>query len=353
MNNEDATIRSLQELKTLFDSGAITQEEYESLKKRIIFGTTETNPPQPGPGMVQPPITSSSPDVVRPLETKIIYPSSQPVTPEPPVTPPPIPEESYDDPETDIGVRPVKKTDWVLVSLAVVGALLLLSLLAYQFFNKPNSERLTSKSGPDTEEIFPTDTSGTTATEPTEPTVPAITQTDSTITAQPDTASSRQVPATQEPSAASGALPSEVFGQPASLLSDKNQIISKATEQLNAYYSDMQAAPFNATSYFAPQVERYYTLTNTTPAGIAENVNSYHFSEFLNGQTSIQEGSMEVINISDNGYELTYLENGSAFRKSKNQKQETKAAVRVKFNPDFKITFLRQEQLLENKFISE
>ena len=115
----------------------------------------------------------------------------------------------------------------------------------------------------------------------------------------------------------------------------------------------MEAAPFDASNYFALQVERYYTLSNTTRAAINENVNTYHFPEFLDGKSSIQEGSMAVVNVGNNSYELTYLENGSAFRKSKNQKQETKAAVRVRFNPDFKITYFRQEQLLENRFITE
>lgn len=349
MNNEDSTIRSLHELKTLFDSGAITPEEYESVKKRIIYGTIEANASESQPD--QPASESSSPNSVKPIETRVIYPSSQPENPESPLLPPPVTEENSDDIESAINVEPAKKKDWLLVSLAVIGALLLIGLIAYQFFDKPDSERLTSKSGPDTEQMLPADTTSTLAAAPTAPESATSNQSDSiaTITGA-DTAavSNQEIPVTS-----SGPLPSEVLGQPAGLLTDKNQIISRASEQLNAYYTDMQAAPFDADTYFAPQVERYYTLTNTTPAAITENINTYHFPEFINGQTSIQEGSLEVVNSGNNSYELTYLENGSALRKSKNQKQETKAAVRVKFNLDFKITFFRQEQLLENKFTDE
>ncbi|MDQ4139382.1 MAG: SHOCT domain-containing protein [Bacteroidota bacterium] len=350
MNNENSTIRSLNELKTLYDSGAITAEEYDALKKRIIYGTPSNEPTTTQPA---PPVTASSPQSVKPIETKIIYPT-QPETPEPPVTTPPVAEQySYDEEgETSMGVRPAPKKDWLLISLAVLGVLLLLGLLAYQFFNKPQSERLTSKSGPVTEEVIPTDDI---REEPPADSIETFSnRADRIPVAGTDSAATMPPATTPETTRETAATPNEGSTTASTgLLTDKSEIIRKAQEQLNAYYSDIQEAPFEAANYFAPQVERYYTLTNTTPAAINENINTYHFPEFLNGQSSIQEGSMEVVSIGNNSYELTYLENGSAFRKSKNQKQETKASVRVRFNPDFKITYFRQEQLLENRFITE
>jgi hypothetical protein len=254
----------------------------------------------------------------------------------------PVNEDQPDEPE--MGRAGVKKTDWFLITLAVLGVLLLAGLLAYQFLSKKDSERLTSKSGPDTEEVIPADVTGeNTPADPAETTSDRsdrIVGADSTATTAPASTPDIELtePVTAEPTATAPGM-----------LSDKNEIIRKATDRLNAYYNDLQAAPFNADNYFAPQVERYYTLSNTTPAAINENINTYHFPEFQEGQTSIQEGSMEVVIIGSNNYEVTYIENGSAFRKSKNQKQETKAGVRVKFNPDFKMTYLRQERLLENK----
>ena len=239
----------------------------------------------------------------------------------------------------------VKKTDWFLITLAVLGALLLLGLLAYQFLSNKDSERLTSKSGPDTEEVIPADaTNEAVIAEPAETTVARedrIVGADSTLATNPATT-------TQETEIAPAATTEPAAATPG-MLSDKNEIIRKATGQLNAYYNDLQAPSFNASTHFASQVERYYTLNNTTPPAINENINTYHFPEFQNGQTTIQEGSMEVVNIGSNNYEVTYIENSSAFRKSKNQQQETKAGVRVKFNADFKMTYLRQERLLENK----
>ncbi|QMU27283.1 SHOCT domain-containing protein [Adhaeribacter radiodurans] len=349
MDNENSTIRSLNELKTLYDSGAITAEEYDALKKRIIFGSSTPEEPKPIPEPA--PIMSSSPEAVNPIETRIIYPTG-PATPEPPIAEPPVVEQNfYNEEESPMGVRPAPKKDWLLISLAVLGALLLLGLLAYQFFNKPQSERLTSKSGPDTEEIIP---DASQEESPGDSTEILSNRSDRIPVAGSDSTTTTSSASTPETTSETITTPDETVNTAtAGLLTDKTEVIRKAQEKLNAYYADIQEAPFEAANYFAPQVERYYTLSNTTPAAINVNINTYHFPEFLNGQSSIQAGSMEVVSMGNNSYELTYLENGSAFRKSKNQKQETKAAVRVRFNPDFKITYFRQEQLLENRFITE
>ncbi|RDC62082.1 SHOCT domain-containing protein [Adhaeribacter pallidiroseus] len=362
MDHENSTIRSLHELKTLLDSGAITSEEYEALKKRIIFGgpaASETRTAEP--------VRSDSPASVNPIESKIIYPTGsqitepivsesiapEPITPEPPVAEPPLTDQSnfYEEEESVAGVRPAPQKDWLLISLAILGGLLLLGLLAYQFLNKPTSERLTSISGPQTEEEIPT---GPGAEEnPAQTTDTSLMRSDRIPMANPDSVPTTNAPAA-DPIVTTAEPSPEASGTAATnLITDKDEIIRKAQQQLNAYYADMEAAPFEAGNYFAPQVERYYTLSNTTPVAINENINTYHFPEFIDGKSSIQEGSLTVVNAGNNSYELTYLENGSAFRKSKNQKQETKAAVRVKFNPDFKITYFRQEQLLENRFITE
>lgn len=350
MNDENSTIRSLHELKTLFDSGAITSEEYEALKKRIIFGTPAT--PEPSESRSSEPVSPNTHHSVNPIETKVIYPTGSQIT-EPPVTTPPITDQNTfnEEEESLVGVRPAPKKDWFLISLAVLGALLLLGLLAYQFFNKPNSEQLTSKSGPETEEVIPT---GPGAEEtPEQVTDTASLRSDRIPLAGTDSTATTNA-TIQETTVNSAEPTTEAANNTASgLITDKEEIIRKAQQQLNAYYADIETAPFEASNYFAQQVERYYTLTNTNPSAINQSVNSYHFPEFLNGKTTIQEGSTEVVNIGNNSYELTYLENGSAFRKSKNQKQETKAAVRVRFNSDFKITYFRQEQLLENRFITE
>lgn len=369
MTNENATLRSLQELKTLFDSGAITPEEYESLKKRIIYGINSSQP-QPAPTRVA--------SATRSGDTQVLYPTpnatSQPVVvPSLPVAEPTSSEQKIPSPvqelsETDAIIRrsglnapeaataaepysateskPAKRKDWLLITLGALGTLLLLALLAYQLFNKPESERLTSKSGPDLEEAEPAVAPEATATAPAPEVIAAPTEQPGNTGADSATITS------SAPASVTTVTPAPPVTEasPTGRLTDENEIIQKATAQLQAYYQDMQAPPFNAADYFAPRVERYYTLINTIPTAITKNINSYHFSEFLNGKTVIQDGSMQVKNSTHNGYELTYLERGSAFRKSRNQQQATTSRVRVKFDLDFKIAYFRQEQLLENKF---
>ncbi len=242
MSNENSTLRSLNELKALYDSGAITSEEYDALKKRIIFGTPTPEPPV---AEAAPPVMSHSPQSVNPIETRIIYPSQQPETPEPPIVTPPVDEQSsYDEEgESPMGVRPGPRKDWLLISLAVLGVVLLLGLLAYQFLNKPQSERLTSISGPDSEAVIPADvTAEDTPTDSAETfsnrsdRIP-VAGTDSTVSTPPASASTT----TNETSA----TPTEaVDSATPGMLTDKDEIIRKAQEQLNAYYNDIQAPPF-------------------------------------------------------------------------------------------------------------
>ena len=58
MENDFSAIRSIQELKNLLDSGAITQQEFDALKRKIIFGS---NQPDAKPDPVTPPTSWSLP----------------------------------------------------------------------------------------------------------------------------------------------------------------------------------------------------------------------------------------------------------------------------------------------------
>jgi hypothetical protein len=120
---------------------------------------------------------------------------------------------------------------------------------------------------------------------------------------------------------------------------------------LTALYSDMTAAPFNASQHFAPQVERFYTLQNTTPAAIEEELNRSHFPEFTESEISFDPNTLQVSPITaDGSVTVTYQERGRSFRKSRNQYQQTVAQVRARLDRTGKVTYFRQERLLENTF---
>jgi hypothetical protein len=339
MENDFSAIRSLQELKNLLDSGAITQEEYEALKRKIIFGKSGGEPETTLPtSHLAPTPESLGGDPVVPEYTNedyVGYDSS------------PRPARAH-NPDA-IGPEGVgeggdlaepRKKDMLVTILITLGVLLLLGLIAYQLMSNQGSEKLTSVSGP--EEL-----SVDTTTAPSRVMEPAAS--DEQVTrdtlAAPASATS--------PDAAAAPIDTNLVAStptPAVPGLSEGEILSRARDRLESYYDDMGTPPFSAQRHFAPQVERYYTLVNTTPAAINENITSYHFPEFQDSEVTIEDGSMKVSS-SANGYEVTYIENGTALRKSKNQKQKTKARVRARFDANFKMTYFRQEALLENTFV--
>jgi hypothetical protein len=353
MENDFSAIRSIQELKNLLDSGAITQQEFDALKRKIIFGS---NQPEPTPDPVTPPTSWSIPTNIEKVTPRAI--ESDPInnqsrdsyanlndTPAPPRN---IDAIGPDDMNEGGDLADTKRKDWLLTILISLGVLLLLVLIGFQLFNDQDSERLTSKSGPDREEIV-ADTTAASTSIPT----PETTQADkievvadtASLPAATTTPTTETAPIVTEATPASTAQPA-----PTPAVSDEDAL-SRIKDRLESYYDDMKAAPFSAQRHFAPTVERYYTLSNTTPAAINENINTYHFPEFVDSQTSIEDNSLKLTANEPDGYEVTYIEHGSALRKSKGQKQETTARVRARFNQDFKMTYFRQEQLLENKFV--
>jgi hypothetical protein len=126
---------------------------------------------------------------------------------------------------------------------------------------------------------------------------------------------------------------------------------ARVRSALSSYYEDLKAPPFNAAQHFAPTVERFYTLQNTTPAAISAELERSHFPEFLEGETQGVPGSLTISEpVRDGSRVVTYLEKSRAFRKSRQQYQSTTAQVRIRFDKDYKIMYLRQERLLENTF---
>jgi exonuclease VII large subunit len=158
------------------------------------------------------------------------------------------------------------------------------------------------------------------------------------------------------PPAAAPANPDTVEATPADAPTETpptpaENAVPRAQQVLEAYYADLQAAPFNAAQHFAPTVDRFYTLSGTTPAAIEAELNRTHFPEFTEAETRIEPGTLQVSPaINDGSRVVTYRERSRAFRQSLQKHQQTAAQVRVRLDKNFKIMYLRQEKLLENTF---
>ena len=400
MDQDPSPLDTLRQLKEWLDAGAITPDEFKALKQKLLFpepaaapapaepaaapeppvvvpeiiaaevpaeipSTTAVSPVPPVPPMPPVPPTPPVPPILPPITAPVsVVPEALPPTPEPRPEPttvapvemapmlPPIThttstdfsnEEEYVEP--DAYTAPRKSP---LMTIVVVAAVLaLLGLVAYLLMDGRGSERLTSTSrtdadsvavqpeiGPQTEQIDLPPVAAPETIRVAAPVAPPV------VAPMPaDTVAT-------EVAVAATAAPVEA---PAGL--SESAARARVEAIMQRYYADLQAAPFTASAYFAPQVERFYTMQSTTPAAINAELAKTHFPEFLEGQSSIQAGTLQVgAPVADGSRVVTFVEDSEAFRQSRQERQRTSAQMRVRFDKDFKIVYLRQEKLLKNEF---
>ncbi|UOQ55734.1 SHOCT domain-containing protein [Hymenobacter cellulosivorans] len=399
MEKDPSPLDTLRQLKEWLDAGTITQTEFDTLKRKLLF--SEQNPgaatpsapaaTTPMPPVGTPPTTTvsgsgtsfspPSPPTAPPVIVPIVSEPERPITPPiadlPPVTPtaPPVvpvnpvsPTETYsytrerpaepiytnvpaesfeanelpDEPDETPYVAPARNP---LSTVLIVGGILaLLALIGYLALGNRESEHLSSQSRTEADSVSTTPEVG-----------PQAEQIDLPPAAAPETVRVAPVvppttaPAQDTATTAPATTPAEATAPaPAA---DDSAVRSRIESTLSAYYEDMKAAPFSAAQYFSPSVERFYTLQNTTPASINEELTRSHFPEFLEASTEIEPGSLQISDAADDGSRVvTFQEKSQAFRQSQQKHQQTRAQVRVRFDKNYKIKYLRQERLLENTF---
>ena len=128
-----------------------------------------------------------------------------------------------------------------------------------------------------------------------------------------------------------------------------------ATQKIRAvladYYADLFAPPLAAENYFAPQVERLYIQQNITPVQINATITQTFFPDNKKAMYQVEPGTLRVSTPAQDGSRTaTYREACRLFRVSRGRYQRLRTQVRVKFDADYRITFLRQEKMLENVF---
>ncbi|RFP63912.1 SHOCT domain-containing protein [Hymenobacter lapidiphilus] len=377
MEKDPSPLDTLRQLKEWLDAGTITPDEFQTLKQKLVFApaTPDVAPEAAAPEFRSPELPEPAP--TEPEPSVAIVPGVVPETPPPPAPPvwpepttvapvemmpmlPPVTHFPAAGPNSGAEQEYVEEDAYTaprkspLMTIVVVAAILaLLALVAYLLTDGRDSERLTSTSrttadsvavapeiGPQTEQIElpPVAAPETIRVAPVVPPVVAPTPADTAATEAPVAPTASPVPAA--PAAADASV-----GLSASAAKARVETI------LQRYYADLQAAPFTAAAYFAPQIERFYLMQNTTPAAINAELARSHFPEFLEGQSSIRPGTLQVSPpVADGSRVVTYVENGTAFRQSLQKRQQTAAQLRVRFDKDFKIVYLRQEKLLENNF---
>jgi hypothetical protein len=372
MEKDPSPLDTLRQLKEWLDAGTITPQEFATLKQKLLFSETTPGAPAPTPPPVAPAVFE--PTTVSPVEDPLLPPITHHTAPEPAAPLPPLPAspaepfsrpiiagrpeaspsvpaatqytvpapdepQQLEDVEDMPYTAPAKSP---LSTILIVGGILaLLALVAYLLLGNQESERLTSTSRTAADSVAVTPETG-----------PQAEQIELAPVAVPETI--RVAPAL--PPAAAPANPDTVEATPADAPTETppapaENAVPRAQQVLEAYYADLQAAPFNAAQHFAPTVDRFYTLSGTTPAAIEAELNRTHFPEFTEAETRIEPGTLQVSPaINDGSRVVTYRERSRAFRQSLQKHQQTAAQVRVRLDKDFKIMYLRQEKLLENTF---
>ncbi|GGE96992.1 SHOCT domain-containing protein [Hymenobacter cavernae] len=357
MEKDPSPLDTLRQLKEWLDAGTITPAEFDTLKRKLLFNDSQAAP--------EPSATTSS-TIAGPVEEPLLPPvvaspvsASEPPTfthSTSPVAPPIEPEQprfsgsgaypnsaalSPDEPMEEPAPATPPRSPLALI-LTVVGVLALLGLVLYLAFGGRESERLTSTSRTEADSVAVQPEVG-----------PQAQQIDLPPAAAPETV--RVVPAVPPvaaPTVDSAATVTTPAATPAApTAADEAAARSQVLNALTSYYDDLKEAPFDAAQHFAPAVERFYTLQNTNPAAINDDLAKTHFPEFLEAETQVDPASLQVGPVANDGTRVvTYLEKGKAFRQSRQQHQQTTAQVRVRFDKNYKIVYLRQERLLENTF---
>ena len=305
------------------------------------------------PTWAAPPVTAA----------RVLVPPPAPPGAPVPVYVPPLPE-----PEPEPAAPPQRNALTTL--LAVLGGVGLLGVGLYLYVDQSHpSENLTDPQPAPTEEAAPARTPEPAAAvvavpETVREAAPTIPATDSSILAAATTeATSNETPdpdsapeesadaAASENSPAAAATAVVSAPVPAAPEPGDDEATQKIRTVLADYYADLFAPPLAAENYFAPQVERLYIQQHLTPAQINTTITQTFFPDNKKAVYQVEPGTLRVsAPVQDGSRTATYSEACRLFRVSKGRYQRLRTQVRVKFDADYRITFLRQEKMLENVF---
>jgi hypothetical protein len=112
---------------------------------------------------------------------------------------------------------------------------------------------------------------------------------------------------------------------------------------IKLYESDINKNTFDAEKYFSPDVELYFKIPATTPAGINKYWNENVHKVFGGMNIRYDESTLNIISSKDDMYRISIVMY-SDYYKINESKQVTNERSRfeLKFDSDFRIYYLRQ-----------
>jgi hypothetical protein len=114
-------------------------------------------------------------------------------------------------------------------------------------------------------------------------------------------------------------------------------------EKVKNYYTDITNNEFNASNYFADNVDQYINYTNTTP----DEINSLFFNkkDYTNESVIFDESTFTFQRNFENIYYFNYSINYSCFRPRKNKTQTCDVDIEIGFDKDYKIKSYKEMEI--------
>lgn len=279
-------------------------------------------------------------------------PPPAPITPPRAQAPPPRPPRPASEPASDGRTS----ASWLII-LLIIGVL---GGVAYYFTNSSHpDEDLTSSSLPAAETTpaaAPAPTSKKSKKHSRKSKRKAKAEQVPVSVASPDPDATEGVEETEAATASPTPAPSKaaaLAGRPIPAVAEAgdNEEDTAVRAAMASYYADLYAPPLHASEHFAPQVERLYIRQNLTPAAIDAELNRSFFPDNQQAVCQIEPGTLRVSDpAADGSRTATFTEQMRLYRASLQKYQRLRTQVRVRFNADYKIVFMRQEKLLANAF---
>jgi hypothetical protein len=122
----------------------------------------------------------------------------------------------------------------------------------------------------------------------------------------------------------------------------------KSYELIASYFDDLQDNIYDANDYYAPQVDQFISVKNTTP----DNINKLNQNEtdFTDRKANIVDNKVNFSRNQNGINYWTFWLDMSCYRVRRQQTQSCKVLIEIGLNEDLKITSYKELDLVDLKF---
>ncbi len=128
----------------------------------------------------------------------------------------------------------------------------------------------------------------------------------------------------------------------------KISLEEKSYELIASYFDDLQDNIYDANDYYAPQVDQFISVKNTTP----DNINKLNQNEtdFTDRKANIVDNKVNFSRNQNGINYWTFWLDMSCYRVRRQQTQSCKVLIEIGLNEDLKITSYKELDLVDLKF---